>query len=175
MCCCLFVCILIVVEALLICLFFVISLLLQFLFLFFLLRALEDEGKLYGKYIFTGRGARSEAGLSWSHLAEVSKSAFSQRKCSPFLCYWSVGFTLSEESRVWEVRTVRRACELLHYCEPCVYLEALSSPRVFLCVMLQKWPVFYVEMEIVCMLLWRSCWVVAVVLRYQKEVIFNWK
>lgn len=137
--CCLFVRILIVVEALLILRFFlVISLLLQFLFLFFLLCALEDEGKLYRKDIFTGRGVKSQAGLSWSHLAEVSKSAFSKRKCSPFLCNWSVGFTLSEESRVWEVRTIKRACELLHYCEPCVYLEALSSPRVFLCVLCYK-------------------------------------
>lgn len=61
----LFVRILIVVEALLILRFFlVISLLLQFLFLFFLLCALEDEGKLYGKDIFTGRGVKSQAGLS---------------------------------------------------------------------------------------------------------------
>lgn len=132
---CLFV-FLLLLRLFLFCSFFlVISLLLQFLFLFFLLCALEDEGKLYRKDIFTGRGVKSQAGLSWSHLAEVSKSFSFRKSSSPFLCSWSVGFTLSEESRVWEVRTIKRACELLHYCEPCVYLEALSSPRVFLCVL----------------------------------------
>lgn len=113
-----------------------------YLFLFFLLPLMstEDEGKLYGKYnSLQIDEKRVRPGFSWSHLAEISKSAFPQRKCSLFLCYWSVCCILPVENWVGGIKTTKRACELLAYCKPRMY-RASSNPGVFPCgfTMLQK-------------------------------------
>lgn len=148
---------------------------LPFYFWLLSLKSTEDEGKLYGKYTFLEVEARVRPGFSWSHLAEISKSAFFPRKCSLFRCYWSVCYILLVENWVGGIGTTQIVHELLGYCKLHMYVWVSSDTRVFSCVLLcyKMLNLLCWDGDRACTLLWSFCWVAAMAISNQNQVIFS--